>query len=111
MSRIYGGFHFMFANRDGKASGKKIGDYVARNFLLPNNRLPLVALEGLTNGAPVLRVHGHVGAGLLLQASADLSHWAPVWTNTAMAGGLTIVDTRAAGQPLRFYRAVELNPN
>jgi RHS repeat-associated protein len=32
-SRIYGGIHFQFANRDGLALGKQIGEYVVNNFL------------------------------------------------------------------------------
>ncbi len=35
MSRIYGGIHFMSANRHGLLSGAALGDYVTRNFLLP----------------------------------------------------------------------------
>lgn len=45
MSRIYGGFHYMFDNVQGKATGKQVGDYVSANFLLPNDALPRVRLE------------------------------------------------------------------
>jgi hypothetical protein len=34
MSRIYGGIHFQFDNREGKLCGKKIAEYVCANFLL-----------------------------------------------------------------------------
>ena len=34
-SRIYGGIHFEFDNEQGKACGKKIGDFVCGKFLLP----------------------------------------------------------------------------
>lgn len=35
MSRIYGGIHYSFDNEMGKATGQRIGKYVAANFLLP----------------------------------------------------------------------------
>jgi membrane-associated phospholipid phosphatase len=35
MSRIYGGIHFLSANRDGLSSGKALGEFVARTKLLP----------------------------------------------------------------------------
>ena len=35
MSRIYGGIHYDFDNRDGLAGGKKIGEYVSRSFFQP----------------------------------------------------------------------------
>jgi hypothetical protein len=34
-SRIYGGIHWEFDNREGLASGHAVGEYVCRNFLLP----------------------------------------------------------------------------
>jgi hypothetical protein len=106
MSRIYGGFHFQFANRDGKASGKKIGDYVTRNFLLPNDRLPLVVLEGFTNGTAVVRMHGRIGATCVLESSADLAQWQPLSTNVAIAGGVLVTDGAAPLTAIRFYRVV-----
>ena len=33
ISRIFGGIHFMSANQQGLASGNKLGEYVAQNFL------------------------------------------------------------------------------
>ncbi len=39
MSRIYGGIHFMSANRDGLAAGKAVGEYVVRNFPLSAKRV------------------------------------------------------------------------
>lgn len=33
MSRIYGGIHFQYSNRDGLNSGKALGEYVFRNML------------------------------------------------------------------------------
>ncbi len=34
MSRIYGGIHFMSANLDGLSSGRNVGNYVVKNFLV-----------------------------------------------------------------------------
>ena len=35
MSRIYGGIHFMSANRNGLDAGRKLGSYVVNNFIKP----------------------------------------------------------------------------
>jgi YD repeat-containing protein len=37
-SRIYGGIHFQFSNRDGLTLGKQIGDYVADRFLIDETK-------------------------------------------------------------------------
>jgi RHS repeat-associated protein len=37
-SRIYGGIHFQFSNRDGLTLGKSIGDYVADRFLIDETK-------------------------------------------------------------------------
>ncbi len=34
-SRIYGGIHYEFDNREGLASGSALAQYVGQNFLLP----------------------------------------------------------------------------
>ncbi|MBL9138074.1 MAG: phosphatase PAP2 family protein [Verrucomicrobiales bacterium] len=108
MSRIYGGFHFMFDNVQGKATGGAIGDYVFANFLLPDTSLPVVRIEGMTNGAPILRIHGHVGAACEVQASDNLGHsWTTISTGTAVPGGITVVDSSAVDRPQRFFRVIE----
>ncbi|MBI3414069.1 MAG: vanadium-dependent haloperoxidase [Verrucomicrobia bacterium] len=107
MSRIYGGFHFMFDNVQGKATGKKIGDYVSANFLLPNDRLPLVRLEGFQDGTPLVRVHGHIGQTCVLEVSTDLRTWQSIATNQVVVGGSLIRDARPPTQAQQFYRAKE----
>ena len=107
LSRIYGGFHFMFDNTAGKYSGQLVGDYVSANFLLPNDALPLVRLEGFEAGAPLVRVHGHAGQTCVLQASSDLRIWQNIATNQVVTGGYLIRDTRASGAAGQFYRAKE----
>src|SRR5204862_2462876 len=66
MSRIYGGFHYMFDNTAGKECGKKVGDYVSANFLLANSSLPRVRLETAEPGQASLRVPGPVGTACFL---------------------------------------------
>ena len=105
MSRIYGGIHFEFANREGKRSGAKVAHYVVANYLLPNAVLPLVHLEQVAPNGTRLRLHGQVGRTCVLEASSDLSTWSPVSTNVAVAGGWVVED--AAATPARFYRVVE----
>ena len=67
ISRIFGGIHFEFDNREGKVSGGRIGDFVALNFLLPNDRLPLVRIEGFSEGVPRVRMHGRIGRVCVLE--------------------------------------------
>lgn len=105
MSRIYGGIHFEFANREGKRSGAKVAHYVVANYLLSNAALPLVYLEQVSPSGTRLRLHGHVGRTCVLEASSDLRAWAPVSTNVAVAGGWVVEDASAG--PARFYRVVE----
>lgn len=107
MSRIYGGFHFMFDNVQGKATGKRVGDYVSANFLLPNDKLPLVRLEGFQDGAALVRVHGHLGQTCVLEGSSDLRNWQGLSTNQVVAGGTLVRDRRAPAQSVQFYRARE----
>lgn len=109
MSRIYGGFHFMFDNVQGKATGGKIGDYVSANFLLPHDQLPSLRWDSsLQPGSPRLRLQGRIGLDHLLEASDDLIHWQPVSTNKAVIGGVLFDATAAKDRPHRFYRAREM---
>ncbi len=107
MSRIYGGFHFMFDNVQGKATGQRIGDYVSANFLLSNDTLPLVRLEGYQDGARWVRVHGHAGHTCVLEVSSELKIWQSISTNLAVAGGSLVRDTMGPGETVQFYRVRE----
>lgn len=107
MSRIYGGFHYQFDNAQGKESGRKIGDFVSANFLLPHEILPLARLEGFQNGSPRVRVHGQVGRTCVLEASSDLVRWSGVATNQAVVGGWLVLDRRGGGAAECFYRVRE----
>jgi hypothetical protein len=106
-SRIYGGIHFEFDNRQGKRTGQAVAEYVVSNYLLPNNRLPEIRLDSMAAGTPQLRVQGRVGIPCVVQASSDLAHWQALSTNIAAVGGVLVTDPHAAGVPARFYRAVE----
>lgn len=108
MSRIYGGIHFQFDNTAGKGCGRQIADYVSANFLLPSSLLPLVRIEGFSNGAPRLRVHGHLGCSWVLESTTDFTNWRPLCTNSAVPGGTMLSDEMAGTQPLCFYRVVEI---
>lgn len=107
MSRIYGGIHYSFDNIEGKRSGGAVGDYVSKNYLLPNAALPQASVEGFENTTPVLRVHGHIGRTCVLEASSKLGNWTPIGTNTAIIGGARLIDSSAPNATTRFYRVRE----
>ncbi len=87
MSRIYGGIHFQFANREGKRSGAKVADHVCDNWLLPLGELPMARAERLPDGGQALRVHGRIGEACILEVTADRKNWTPVATNAGVPGG------------------------
>ncbi len=107
LSRIYGGFHYLFDNVQGKATGEMISDYVSANFLLPNEALPTVRIEGFQAGAPLLRVHGHAGRTCVLEASSDLRNWQTISNSQAVMGGVLVRDARVPAPSLQFYRVRE----
>lgn len=100
MSRIYGGIHFQFSNREGKRCGERIAEHVFANWLLPNARLPLVTQEGGTNSPPMLRVHGRIGETCVLESSTDSLAWSSFATNAGVPGGWTSKPVEGA----KFYR-------
>ena len=103
LSRIYGGIHFPSANRDGKFSGARIGDFVSENFLLPNSALPMVRLEEASYGGCRLRVHGHIGSNCVVEATSDLVTWLAVATNRAVVGGFDLCELPSVAS-YRFFR-------
>lgn len=106
MSRIYAGIHFPSANREGKASGRKIARHIMENWLLPDDALPRLACEGLTPAGLQLRLHGHAGHALVLETTDDFAGWTPVSTNTAMPGGVAVhVTADGAGGFFRVHEA------
>src|SRR5438045_9616670 len=107
MSRFDGGIHFMSANRDGKACGAQIANYVIENYLLPNSMLPQVRLAGTSEGRAWVQLQGLINHQYVVEATADFMRWLPIYTNAAASGGNLLADPALANLPLRFYRAVE----
>lgn len=103
-SRIYGGIHFPSANRDGKTCGKRIGDHIVTNFLLPENRLPGMLVDRPNPSSVRLTVHGHIGFNYVLETTADFSHWTPVLTNQARAGGWHFEVSNLSPGMANFFR-------
>ncbi len=106
MSRIYGGIHFEFGNREGKKSGAKIGNFVGANYLLLNEQLPTAWVEESSGAGVRVRVHGHLGKECQLEASDDLVTWEVIGSGLARIGGFVLTDA-VSQQSGRFYRVFE----
>ncbi|HTR41114.1 MAG TPA: hypothetical protein VMH87_05820 [Pseudomonadales bacterium] len=52
-----------------------------------------------------LQFSGPIGSNVVIEASSDLIHWAPISTNVLTGGALSYIDTAAKANPSRFYRA------
>ena len=104
MSRIYGGIHFQFSNRDGKASGLKIAEAICSNYLLPVSSLPDLRIEGLEAGRARLRVHGLFAQEYAVEASSDLTTWSEIALVIGTPGGTVYYDQPDGPAPHRFYR-------
>ncbi len=107
LSRIYGGIHYPIDNEEGKRTGGLVGDYVCENFLLPNASLPELRFAGVTNGVPLLRVHGRWGKPTMVEYSPDLTHWKRLATNTAVPGGFAVSGVSTMGGDPGYYRVCE----
>ena len=109
MSRIYGGFHFMFANLEGKRAGAAVAKYVMQNYLLRASDLPCLMLDPSTPGKLRFRLHGWPGVRYAIEAAPDFRQWIRLTETDAQVGGTEFeVDTQG-GVPVGFYRAVELS--
>ena len=111
-SRIYGGIHFEFDNREGKRIGATVARHVTANWLLPNESLPLLRIERTTTATAspemILRLHGRPGTRLVLESSADLQTWVSLTTVPAALGGVTITTFPGTGPATtRFFRVRE----
>ena len=68
--------------------------------------VPFALRIGLDAGQ-ALALTFETSTAVVLQASGDLEHWQPIWTNTVPATlPLTQIDPAASSQSVRFYRAV-----
>ncbi len=60
-------------------------------------------------GAVTIGLRGSSGQhAIRVHASMDLLHWDPVWTNSAAAGVIQLIDAGAIGAPQRYYRLEEM---
>jgi hypothetical protein len=110
MSRIYGGIHFFSANRDGKACGAALANYVTRFFLQASSDLPKLAFIPSAPGQVRLQLHGLVGTQYVIEGSTDYRQWMPISTNRAVGTG-TLIHASLAGNPsMYFFRARALDP-
>ena len=66
---------------------------------------PQLALLGMVNGAPTLRLTGTGNNQFALEASTNFVNWLPLKTNIMSGGSFDYVDDAAAGLSKRFYRA------
>jgi hypothetical protein len=106
MSRIYGGIHYSFDNVEGKKSGQAIGQYIATNYLLPNDSLPALGIEGVVAGQLQIRLHGRFGLQMVLERSSDLENWTELTTHQPTSGG-TLVTQPASGTS--FFRVRQID--
>jgi hypothetical protein len=62
------------------------------------------ATTGLTTNGFKIRLSGPTGSNVVIEASADLSHWYPISTNTFASGAVSFTDTDAKNHTFRYYR-------
>ncbi|MGE3311191.1 MAG: vanadium-dependent haloperoxidase [Limisphaerales bacterium] len=92
ISRIYGGIHFQSANREGQTLGRKIGEWVARNHLLPRSQ------ANLSRSVVAGRWQLRWPTGLVLQACDRLDR--DPWRTVADQGSVTVIFEGGS----RFFR-------
>jgi hypothetical protein len=65
----------------------------------------------LADNSFYMSASGPDGAWYHVEYSSDMANWTPICTNQVFYGSINFVDPDAAGNPVRFYRAVpENNP-
>ena len=68
-------------------------------------------VTGVTSGSAMvekgfkIQFSGPTGSNLVIQASTDMKHWTPVYTNVITGGSVNYTDAAAMTAPGRFYRA------
>ncbi len=108
LSRIYGGFHFIFDDEHSQTSGAKVAAFVSANYLLANESLPAWRIEGTRYGVPLVRFHGRVGRTYVIEFSTNLENWLPIATEQAVSGGRLLENLDAIGATHWFFRAREM---
>lgn len=71
----------------------------------PTDPTPRLGIRMLSGGTPLIEIAGKAGVTYVTEAANDLSVWTPISTNTLSGGTGIVLDPRAAGQQVRFYRA------
>lgn len=66
---------------------------------------PVAAGTGMASNGFKLQFSGPIGSNIVIEASSDLVHWAPISTNILTGGVVSYIDTAAKANPSRFYRA------
>jgi hypothetical protein len=66
---------------------------------------PVVAQTGMVSSGFQLQFSGPTGSNVVIEASSDLQHWAPISTNVITGGVVSYIDAAAKSNPRRFYRA------
>lgn len=98
---VYVGGAFSFA---GDKPSQFIAHWNTQSNYYPTANMQLTRLAWATNQQFRFRLIGTSGQSYILQASTNLSAWAPLQTNSTMFYDFT--DTNAGNYPARFYRAV-----
>jgi hypothetical protein len=91
--------------------------YFGLDAITVNNLLPIpgalasFATGGggiqVSNGTFVVALMNPSGQGpVVVQASTDLAHWTPVFTNASPGSSFQFTDSAPANMPCRYYRAV-----
>ena len=88
------------------APSYRIGFPARAAAIIVDNDSPRPPCMTLSDGLFHLCEPGTNGFGFCLQASADLFNWTILCTNRVADGALHFVDPDAAGQGIRFYRAL-----
>jgi hypothetical protein len=77
---------------------------IRKGFPVPMGFLLFGPRVGFDDGQFGFFLTGPAGQSVVLEASADLMSWLPIWTNT-FAGVLNFVDPQSGVYSNRFYRA------
>jgi len=84
-------------------------DNTAQDTIAIFNTVPAqLSASPASGGGPfVLTLTGAPGQAYVIQASTDLTSWAPVYTNTTSVGGtFQFADPNNVSSPYKFYRAL-----
>lgn len=71
-----------------------------------NNAINIISSQtALTAAGFKLQMSTPTGSNVVVQASSDLVHWTPIYTNLNSSGSLSFTDGTATNYPYRYYRA------